>query len=104
MSDAPINTYTERRWGLRRHFQLHSDRLVIVVSRTFGSDAVTPVSLRNVNPQYGIIRYRKQFSGLGAIIIGGIFAVLFAFGLFALVLENFGLAVAAFGIALYCVS
>ena len=29
---------------------------------------------------------------------------LFAFGIFALVLENFGLALAVFGIALYCVS
>ena len=29
---------------------------------------------------------------------------LFAFGIFALVLENLGLALAAFGIAIYCVA
>jgi hypothetical protein len=41
-----------------------------------------PVSLRGVDPLYGIVRRRSSIAGPGALVLGSVFAFLFVFGWF----------------------
>jgi hypothetical protein len=81
---APLNyqgpfaedIYREKTPGTRRKFTLHGDRLIIEGRRTFKSEFNLPISLRVVDPEYGITRRRSEIAGPGALVLGLIFASL----------------------------
>jgi len=77
-----VEVYRERSPGIRRRFTLQHDRLIIEGRQWWQSEFEMPVSLRGVDPLYGIIRRRSSIAGPGALILGSIFAFLFVFGWF----------------------
>jgi hypothetical protein len=69
-----VEVYRERSPGVRRKFTLQHDRLIIEGRMGWRLEFETPVSLRGIDPLYGVIRRRSSIAGPGALILGSMFA------------------------------
>lgn len=74
------DVYRERTHGGSRTFTLSGDRLIIQGRRTLQGGFTIPVSLRVVDPEYGVSRRGSDIAGPGALFLGLLFGLIGLFG------------------------